>query len=188
MPVLYPEYESYEGWKRYFIGHFPDGTSVKVMSHFAQMIHDGKMQYYNYGEAMNLEKYGTKTPRAVSIENWKTVNLPMAIYAAFWDELTTYAQAKAMNEYIGPKNVKMFHVQPGGHEVWTVAKNNSFLLTHTIPFIKEFASPPFSDVLSSKTTPNASLEIDLSSDAPIAIRKWRSDRFNLQSEEVAATV
>lgn len=68
------------------------------------------MQFYDYGEELNLKKYGTALPPAVPLENLKTINLPMAIYAGFWDYVTSYNQAKALNDFIGPKNVEIFHV------------------------------------------------------------------------------
>lgn len=44
------------------MGHFPSGSSLKNMDHFEQIIRRGKFARYDYGEEINMQKYGSKEP------------------------------------------------------------------------------------------------------------------------------
>ena len=51
-------------------GHSPDGTSMKVIAHMAQMVAAGQMQHYDHGKEKNLKKHGQEKPPVAPIDNW----------------------------------------------------------------------------------------------------------------------
>eukprot|EP00794_Sanderia_malayensis_P011943 gene11943-13179_t len=55
-----------------YFSHTPAGTSVQNVFHYSQMIKSGKFQAYDYGEAKNIAKYGTKHPKQYSLKGLKT--------------------------------------------------------------------------------------------------------------------
>ena len=57
------------------------------------MTFEGVLQYYNYGEAGNLKKYGNATAPVVNMDNFKTLKMPVSITAGFWDHTTSYENA-----------------------------------------------------------------------------------------------
>ncbi len=44
-----------------FMGHYPAGTSLKSLEHFAQVLTTKRFQNFDYGKDKNLEIYGTET-------------------------------------------------------------------------------------------------------------------------------
>lgn len=62
------------------------------------------------------------------------MKLAIGLYAGYWDYVTSYKQARAINDYIGD-NVKVFHVMPGGHGVFIFSKDTSWFTNITLPFI-----------------------------------------------------
>lgn len=65
--------------------HFPAGTSVKSLNHYAQLVVNGRFQDYDYGEQGNLKKYGRKQPPAF---NLSTARVPTALFVGSHDDLS----------------------------------------------------------------------------------------------------
>ncbi|XP_033107834.1 gastric triacylglycerol lipase-like [Anneissia japonica] len=64
--------------------HCPAGTSVQDMVHWAQMVHEGKFQMYDYGRLGNMKKYNQTTPPPYSVDK---MNVPVALYSGGEDWL-----------------------------------------------------------------------------------------------------
>jgi pimeloyl-ACP methyl ester carboxylesterase len=61
-----------------YLSHFPSGTSVKNMVHFAQMVVNGKFQMYDYASASeNMKHYNQTTPPLYDLTQ---VKVPVALY------------------------------------------------------------------------------------------------------------
>jgi len=65
-----------------YYSHFPAGTSLRDLNHWAQSIQSGKTQYYDFGYIENKQKYGThKAP----IYNISTLSVPVALFSGTHD-------------------------------------------------------------------------------------------------------
>jgi len=95
-----------------YTSHFPDGTSVKNMGHWAQMVRSGSFGMYDYeNEAKNLEAYGVTSPPAYQVEN---ITVPMAFFSGGRDDLvSTKDLQKLMNRL--PESVSLTIVPKYGH-------------------------------------------------------------------------
>ncbi|XP_071941868.1 gastric triacylglycerol lipase-like [Antedon mediterranea] len=67
-----------------YFTHCPAGTSVQDVVHWAQMVHDGNFQKYDYGKDENLKKYKQPKPPSYSVRN---MNVPIALYTGGQDWL-----------------------------------------------------------------------------------------------------
>ncbi|KAL7300231.1 hypothetical protein TKK_0006870 [Trichogramma kaykai] len=70
-----------------FTSFMPAGMAKKSMSHYGQnMINNGDFRMYDYGEAENVVRYGTKIPPKYALKNIKT---PIALVFSFGDVYNT---------------------------------------------------------------------------------------------------
>lgn len=60
-----------------YLGHFPSGASAKMLIHYAQNILTGDFREFDYGEKMNMIKYGNETAPDYKLTNIRT---PIYIY------------------------------------------------------------------------------------------------------------
>lgn len=60
--------------------HTPAGQSAWTLTHYAQIIKNGKFQPCNYGRSTNIDRYGQDTPREYNLTE---VTVPVAL---FWAE------------------------------------------------------------------------------------------------------
>lgn len=73
-----PTLNSEDATKVYF-AHYPSGSSLKDVEHYAQIAKTNIFQRYDYGFFKNMEKYGQSYPPEIEIRNIKDV--PIAIIA-----------------------------------------------------------------------------------------------------------
>lgn len=59
------------------MGHFPSGSSLRNMDHFEQIIRKGKFAKYDFGTAINMQKYGTKDPPIYNLTN---IDVPVYLF------------------------------------------------------------------------------------------------------------
>ncbi|XP_050442988.1 lipase 3-like isoform X2 [Adelges cooleyi] len=57
-------------------GHFPAGTSTKLVEHFAQIILSGDFRKFDYGPTNNLKMYNCTTPPSFKLN---TINVPITM-------------------------------------------------------------------------------------------------------------
>ena len=57
--LLFTEDTSIDSTERFavYMGHFPSGTSIKCMLHFAQIVNAGQFQRYDFGNKENMRIY-----------------------------------------------------------------------------------------------------------------------------------
>ncbi|XP_075260479.1 lipase member J-like [Convolutriloba macropyga] len=67
-----------------FYSHFPAGTSLQDVNHWAQMIHSGDTQMYDYGWHDNKKHYGQHT---APIYNISTLDIPVSLFSGGRDWL-----------------------------------------------------------------------------------------------------
>lgn len=70
----------------YVGGHFPAGTSLNSLIHYAQILKAKQFQYYDYGKNGNEDHYGQKTPPIIPIQNIRG-DVPIAMFVGKEDEL-----------------------------------------------------------------------------------------------------
>ena len=75
-----------------YMGHFPSGTSTRDIIHWAQgfALRDGDVyQFYDWGEATNLVKYGQRTPPTYNVTNFPTTTR-LVVYHGALDDLADH--------------------------------------------------------------------------------------------------
>jgi lysosomal acid lipase/cholesteryl ester hydrolase len=62
----------------------PAGTSVKNMAHWGQLVRENRFGMYNYGKAVNLQKYGQEVPPDYDLSK---IKIPVATFTGGYDVL-----------------------------------------------------------------------------------------------------
>ncbi|XP_044018722.1 lipase 3-like isoform X1 [Aphidius gifuensis] len=75
------------------LGHEPAGTSTKTVIHYAQEIHSGKFQNFDYGETKNLAKYNSSMPPSYDLSK---INIPIAFFYSDNDWLASPLDVKRL--------------------------------------------------------------------------------------------
>lgn len=71
-----------------FEGHFPHGSSVRALAHYAQIHNGKKFVKYNYGSAKkNREAYGQDEPPLIDLQKIKEV--PIAMFVGEQDNIVS---------------------------------------------------------------------------------------------------
>ncbi|KAL6061418.1 Lipase [Balamuthia mandrillaris] len=94
--------------------HEPGGTSVINIIHWAQGIHSGKFQMYDYGRAGNLKHYSSPVPPQYDLSLMPT-NLPIALYSGGKDLLAD------------PTDVKNLIAKLPAHTYWKIIPDYAHL-------------------------------------------------------------
>jgi hypothetical protein len=90
--------------------HFPvstsllDATSFKVLVHDLQSIHFGQMRYFDYGDAKNLELYGSRLPPKIPFSNVPTYNL--VLISSIRDFIATPDNVQRLRNLLKGKFIK----------------------------------------------------------------------------------
>ncbi|CAH1179214.1 unnamed protein product [Phaedon cochleariae] len=95
-----------------FTSAFPAGLSVHQLYHYAQVVKSHEFGRYDWGEALNLEKYGSKIPGRYQIEK---ATFPVALY---YGEKDLFISLKDIESYkqVLPNIVQSYMVP---YEDWT---------------------------------------------------------------------
>ncbi|KAL1414718.1 hypothetical protein MTO96_000836 [Rhipicephalus appendiculatus] len=67
-----------------FNAHFPSGSSVRNIAHFAQLVKSNRLQKYDWGHTKNVAIYGTPWPPTYNLAN---VKAPVVLYWSDGDVL-----------------------------------------------------------------------------------------------------
>ena len=68
-----------------YAAHIPEGTSVRDILHFAQMVANGKCSFYDFGsDQENMKRYNQTDPPTVYA---KDVHVPVSMFSAEKDTL-----------------------------------------------------------------------------------------------------
>ncbi len=76
-----------------FLGHFPSGTSLKDLSHFAQAVRDKTFARYDYGPSKNRELYGQDTPPSYNLTK---IQNKVCLFVGKDDKLATVADNRGL--------------------------------------------------------------------------------------------
>ena len=68
------------------MGHFPQGSSIRQLTHYGQCIANKQLQLYDYHDAeLNLKKYGQENPPNVDLLGLQKV--PIAMFSGKYDRI-----------------------------------------------------------------------------------------------------
>lgn len=76
-----------------FVARFPCGSSVKNLNHFGQLIKSDKFCKFDYGQAKNLQIYGTKTPPNYNLTK---ITEPIHLFVGEYDRLADLTDTKRL--------------------------------------------------------------------------------------------
>ncbi|CAH1117588.1 unnamed protein product [Phaedon cochleariae] len=117
-PLRYPQ----------FVTQLLDTAGVEVWSHYLQIYESGVFQNYDYGEEINLQKYGTSTPPKYDLQK---IPVPISLFVGANDWLATPLNAEELYSGIQPSIRCGYHVVPYekfSHTDFLVAKDLPTLL------------------------------------------------------------
>lgn len=108
------------------LAHEPGGTSTLDMQHWQQMVNYPKYSFakFDYGEEINIEKYGNKTPPVYDLS---TIKGPLALFFGKEDRLATPEDANWLIETV-PKEA-IVHLDKdlnSGHLTFMWGKDMSY--------------------------------------------------------------
>lgn len=107
-----------------FLAHFPSGTSLKDISHFAQFVRNKNFAQFDYGKVKNLEIYGNSIPPEYNLNK---IRNKICLFVGTDDRLATTKDNRIFKEILS-KN---------GNLVWYKEYDNMGHLTFFVP--KDFS-------------------------------------------------
>ena len=120
-----PRVDDLSRWDLY-IKHFPSGTSLMTMSHFAQLINmsqgDPIFRKFDYGKKKNLQKYGQATAPRFELEKIRSkVRLFIGTADPLGDTVDNRILYNRLKEY--GVDVKRYFLKDWGHATFMFAKD-----------------------------------------------------------------
>lgn len=106
-----------------FAGRYPQGTSIRSMIHFQQMLkeQDYIIRLYDYGPKMNAERYGTEQAPVLNLSD---IDTHIYIYAGLQDKLTNIEDVRAAAKQL--KSVTLQEID-AGHLSFLLGKNMTYV-------------------------------------------------------------
>lgn len=108
-----------------FTGRYPQGTSIKSILHFRQMILAGDyvIKYFDYGPALNEIRYGTKIPPVLDLSS---ITTHLYVFGGLQDKLTNIEDIRE-----GVKRLPSVTYQEidAGHLSFLLGNNMSYIYT-----------------------------------------------------------
>ncbi|XP_034249892.1 lipase 1-like [Thrips palmi] len=89
--------------------HFPAGTSIRQMQHYAQCINSGRFAQYDYGKDRNQDLYGQDLPPEYNLTNIRT---PTYIVYAVGDGSVNWKDSEAFAKALQPGVLQKLHRLP----------------------------------------------------------------------------
>lgn len=105
-----------------YLGHFPSGTSLRSLDHYAQVLNHDKFASYDFGKSGNQAHYGKDSAPEINLQAISKV--PIAMFVGTADELATVDD----NRWAKPQLKTLVHYKeyPLGHLSFMVAKDMSY--------------------------------------------------------------
>ncbi len=110
-----------------YMSHYPAGTSIKALSHYAMIIQAGKFIYYDYGAEENMKRYGQRTPPEYKLQNIK--DIPICLLDGKHDKLADPDDVKQLRDIFAENKVLRFYKEYDnlGHLTYFIPKEVDFL-------------------------------------------------------------
>ncbi|TNV78929.1 hypothetical protein FGO68_gene5820 [Halteria grandinella] len=123
-----------------YLTHFPSGAGYRNLVHYAQLINSDKFLRYDFGTAINQQKYGQSTPPEYPLEK---INVPVGMFVGLEDELGDPEDCRWLHNKIS-KTVTYYKEYPFlGHMTFAIGKDMSFFQVDAINLIKQYATNSF---------------------------------------------
>lgn len=99
------------------MGHFPAGTSLMNLQHWMQMLERPVFQKYDFGEALNLQHYGSRQPPRYDLAR---IQEAVHLFVGEQDRLADVADANQLFEELKGAQGKSMRLLRLGHAglVW----------------------------------------------------------------------
>ena len=118
---------SKDNFKRFDVifGHFPAGSSLNDILHYKQIYSKKKFEKFDYGEKINLMKYGQKYPPEYNLSNMK---FPVFLFVGNLDEIANLDDVKFLIKNNLTECKSYYHQFDNyGHESFVWGTDNSHL-------------------------------------------------------------
>jgi len=114
-----------------FLGHFPSGTSLRSLEHYAQILTSNKFQRMDYGTSTNRKVYGQDTPPLINLANISQV--PIAMFVGTKDQLATLDDNRVTKESL--KTLTFYREYALGHMSFLIAKDMTYFTTDVMSIL-----------------------------------------------------
>ena len=120
-------------------GHFPSGTSFRVINHFRQLILKGNFQKYNFGFEENFKRYGQVEPPEY---DWQKISkkVPIACFCGTGDLLSSpgdYEWTRSMLRSVQANLVCFKEYESKGHLWFLAPKDPKPLFNEYLKLLKQ---------------------------------------------------
>jgi pimeloyl-ACP methyl ester carboxylesterase len=86
-----------------YLSHFPAGTSIQDMMHWAQAARNKDFRRHDYGSPeANIEHYGTHFPPAYDLRNYPSSGLPVSMFTGGKDVVSTMEDVRQLVREMPP--------------------------------------------------------------------------------------
>ena len=108
-----------------FLGHFPSGSSVKDLSHFAQLVRNKSFAQFDYGTTKNIQIYGTPTPPPYDLSK---IQNKVCLFVGKDDRLSTVADNRILRDILKKNGKLVWHGEYDnlGHLTFFIPKDFSY--------------------------------------------------------------
>ncbi len=80
-----------------FLAHFPSGTSLKDLTHFAQAVRDKTFAQFDYGKSKNIQTYGQEKPPSYDLTK---IRNKICLFVGKNDRLATVADNRILKDLL----------------------------------------------------------------------------------------
>lgn len=126
------------GAQKTFFGHYPAGASLYQWEYMSKMMnHPDDFIDFDWGEKLNIEKYGQKEPRKIDFKEVEKAGVPIAMVAGIHDMIVYPVDTKWVRDNLGEVLVEYVEVN-GGHTTFFLGKDMSFVQNHILKWMKVY--------------------------------------------------
>ena len=106
-----------------YLGHFPSGTSLRCIEHYAQIMKADRYQDFDYGQKGNQQHYNSNFPPEINLQGISKV--PIAMFVGTKDELADEIDNRWAKTQLD-KTLVFYKEYELGHLTFMVAKDMSY--------------------------------------------------------------
>ena len=122
-----------------YMGHEPNGTSVKSILHYAQNMKEDRFQVFSEDYTDIFKRVKKRTTDLIPLENISEV--PVAIFAGIEDILADTTDARWTRDRIGD-NVIHYEEISAGHLTFLVGKDMTYFSKGVMDLLKQYHPLP----------------------------------------------